>query len=227
MFLPMRTPEKMIFVDWESAREMPGQIGYDCGIAVTDRTGRIYEEYNLVNSDVFYGAKDDMQSCYYAHKLPKYHKAIWAGERKVVNTYQIKKLIAELQEKHHTKIVCAYNTHFDKTCGNNTESFATEGKYKYLYPKGTIFWDAWLMAKDTICMQAGYKKFCAENGFMTKHKTPRPQTKAETVYRFITKDTSFEEEHQGLDDVRIEIAIMAECFKKHKKMRKVLYTKKA
>ena len=82
------------------------------------------------------------------------------------------------------------------------------------------------MAKDTICEMASYKKFCEENGFMTKHKTPRPQTKAETVYAFLTNNPSFTEEHQGLDDIRIEIAIMAACIKKHKKMRRVLYSKR-
>ena len=216
----------VIFTDFESAREMPNQIGYDCGIAACYLDGTILEEHNLVNGDVFYGASDEMQSCYYAQKLPKYHEAIADGRRTVVNTYQLKKLFADLMEKYDTNIVCAYNTGFDKRCGNNTEAFATAGKYKYLFPYGTEFWDAWLMAKDTICQMASYRKFCEENGFMTKHKTPRPQTKAETVYAFITQNPDFQEEHQGLDDVRIEVAIMAACIRKHKKMRRILGTKK-
>ena len=218
--------KNILFLDFETAREMPGQIGYDCGIAMCRLDGTILEEHNLVNGDVFYGAKDEMKSCYYAAKLPKYHAAIADGRRKVINTYQLKKLIAELMEKYNTNIVCAYNTGFDRRAGNNTEEFATGGKYKYLFPYGTEFWDAWLMAKDTICQMASYKRFCEENGFMTKHKTPRPQTKAETVYAFITGDPNFKEEHQGLDDVRIEVAIMAACIRKHKKMRRVLGTKK-
>lgn len=216
----------IIFVDFETARDMPNQIGYDIGIAVCYLDGTIIEEYNFVIREVFFGCADDMKSCYYAKKLPKYYKALKNGQRKVITVYQLKKLIADLQEKYNTKIVCAYNTGFDRRAGNNTEKFATDGKYKYLFPYGTIFWDAWLMAKDTICEMASYKKFCADHGFMTKHKTPRPQTKAETVYKFITKDPTFEEEHQGLDDVRIEIRIMAECIRKHKKMRRVLGTKK-
>lgn len=222
----MRKNMYKIVIDWETALDMPNQIGYDCGIAVVRNDGIPVEEYSLVNSDVFYGRKEDMRSCYYAAKLPKYHKAIWAGERKVVNTYQIKQLLKALQEKYNTNIICAYNAGFDKRAGDNTEAMATGGKYKYLYPYGTEFWDIMLMATDTICEMTSYKKFCQEHGFMTNHKTPRPQRKAETVYAFITNNPDFEEEHQGLDDVRIEAAIMAACFKKHKKMRRVLGTKK-
>lgn len=222
----MANKKNVIFIDFESAREMPNQIGYDCGIAVCHLDGKILEEYNLVNGDVFYGAKEDMKSCYYAEKLPKYYRAIKDGRRKVVNTYQLKRLLADLCERYHTNVICAYNTGFDKRCGNNTEVFATDGKYKYLFPYGTEFWDAWLMAKDTICQMKSYRTFCEENGFMTKHKTPRPQTKAETVYAFLQKDPNFKEEHQGLDDVRIEVAIMAACIRKHQKMRRVLGTKK-
>ena len=31
-------------------------------------------------------------------------------------------------------------------------------------------------------------------------------------------DTEFEEKHKGLEDVKIEIAIMAKCYKTHKKI---------
>lgn len=216
----------VIFVDFETAKDMPNQVFYDKGIAVCTLDGHINEEHSFVNSDVFYKCKEDMATCYYVEKLPKYYKAIHDGTRKVINTYEARELVKALMKKYNTNIVCAYNTHFDKTAANNTQKLATNGKYSYFWPKDTVFWDAWLMAKDTICEMASYKKFCAENGFMTKHKTPRPQTKAETVYAFLTNNPNFTEEHQGLDDVRIEIAIMAACIKKHKKMRRVLYSKR-
>jgi hypothetical protein len=60
---------------------------------------------------------------------------------------------------------------------------------------------------------------------MTKHKTPRPQVKAEVLYKYITGDLDFTESHTGLEDVLIEKEILAYCFSKHQKMRKELYTK--
>ena len=79
------------------------------------------------------------------------------------------------------------------------------------------------MAQDVVATMPTYKKFCFENGFVTKHKTPVPQVKAETVYRFITKDTDFIESHTGLEDVLIETEIIRYCFSRHKKMRKNLW----
>jgi hypothetical protein len=79
------------------------------------------------------------------------------------------------------------------------------------------------MALDVVATTPTYKAFCEENGYMTKHKTPRPQVKAEIIYRYITGDNEFIESHTGLEDVLIEKEILAYCFRKHKKMRKELY----
>ena len=53
-----------------------------------------------------------------------------------------------------------------------------------------------------------YQEFCRLNGFMTKHRRPRPQMKAETLYRYLTKNKDYEEEHTGLEDSLIELAIL-------------------
>jgi hypothetical protein len=58
---------------------------------------------------------------------------------------------------------------------------------------------------------------------MTKHKIPRPQVKAETIYRYISGNYDFKESHTGLEDVMIEKDILTYCFRKHKKMRKLLF----
>ena len=79
------------------------------------------------------------------------------------------------------------------------------------------------MALDVIAKTPTYKEFCFENGFVTKHKTPRPQVKAETLYRYITQNIDFIESHTALKDVMIEKEIFAYCFRKHQPMRKALY----
>ena len=56
-----------------------------------------------------------------------------------------------------------------------------------------------------------YKEFCRLNGYMTKHKKPQPQKKAETVIRFLRQDTDFVEEHTGLEDSLIELEILMSC----------------
>lgn len=43
-------------------------------------------------------------------------------------------------------------------------------------------------------------------------------TNAETVYKYLTKNADFEEEHTGLADVRIELEILCKCLTYHEKI---------
>lgn len=54
-----------------------------------------------------------------------------------------------------------------------------------------------------------YKIFCDENNFYTD--TGNYSTTAETMYRYITKDIDFNEEHTALEDSKIESLILYEC----------------
>ena len=44
------------------------------------------------------------------------------------------------------------------------------------------------------------------------------QTKAEVVYKYLTNNLDFEEEHTGLSDVLIEYRILLTALKTHKKI---------
>ena len=79
------------------------------------------------------------------------------------------------------------------------------------------------MALDTIAKQPSYIKWCEDNGKMTKHKKPRPQVKAETLYQYLTGNFDFKEKHTGLEDVLIEKEIFVACLRQHKPMRRALY----
>jgi hypothetical protein len=79
------------------------------------------------------------------------------------------------------------------------------------------------MAQSVICKMPTYLKFCRENGFMVNEN--RPKATAEVLYRFISRDVDFVEEHKGLEDVDIERQILAYCRRQHKAMRKNLFNK--
>ena len=74
------------------------------------------------------------------------------------------------------------------------------------------------MAQDTICKQWTYKEWCYRNGYLTKNG--RPKATAEILYRYISGQEDFIEEHTGLADVLIEKEIFAKCMAQHKPMRK-------
>jgi len=51
----------------------------------------------------------------------------------------------------------------------------------------------------------------------------RPRATAEILYKYISGDIDFAEDHTGLEDVLIEKEIFAKCVRQHKKMRKTAF----
>lgn len=199
-------------------------IVYDHSWLVGNKyTGEILKERYFINADVFLGEKDLMKSAYYAKKIPQYWEDIKSGKAILTSMYNIRKQFIEDIETYGVNEVYAHNMRFDYGALNNTQRWETKSKYRYFFPKDIQICDTLKMARDVIAPMPTYRKFCEENGFMTSHKTPRPQLKAETIYRFLTRNTEFEEVHKGLDDARIEFEIMRYCYRQHKKMRKALF----
>lgn len=193
-----------------------GQV-YDLGIQVVDNEGFVYDEYSIVNEDVFFGLNDAMQEAYFADKIPQYLEDMRMGKRKIMNTWQMYKLVRELCEKYDIKACIAHNAKFDIKVLNATLRYQTKSKRRFFFPYQMPIWDTMKMANDTICKQSNYIKYCNEHGYMTNHKVPQVRKTAEILWRFLTNNDSFEEEHTGLADVTIEAQIFAECVRRHKR----------
>ena len=212
----MRKNERFIVIDTETANSIEYPLTYDVGFYVMDRKGNVYEEKSLVVYDIYAKEREMMKTAYYAEKLPKYEEKLRSGERKMVSFFTVKKMIKELMEKHNTNTVYAYNMNFDRRALNNTQRFTTEEKYRWFFPFGTEFRCIWNMACQVLLARPSYVKFALENGYVSEKNNIL--TNAECCYRYITKNTEFTEEHQGLDDVKIEAQILLACFAQHKKM---------
>lgn len=199
---------------------------YDFGFVIADKHGNIYEKGSYIVSDVFIGMRDLMYSAYYANKIPLYTKAITSGQQHICSYFELKKIVAEVMAKYNCNTVVAHNCYFDYCATNATQRYLTKSKYRYFFPFGTVYYDSLKMARDTICKQKSYRKFCEKNNYLTAHKTPQPRASAEILYRYITQNTSFNEEHTGLEDALIGTKIFAHCYRQHKKMRKTLFVEK-
>lgn len=208
----------------EDKLDMSNVLAYDIGWAVVDTHGNIYVERSYVNREIFIGERELMRSAYYAKKIPQYCADIRAGKRILASAYDIRQaMLADLADYGITE-VCAHNARFDNRSLDNTQKWGTKSKYRYWMPYGIIWWDTMKMARSVICKMPTYRKFCEENGYVTKSGQLR--VTAEILWRFISGDNDFKEAHTGLEDVQIEAQIMAYCYRQHKPMEKLLYPPK-
>lgn len=215
----MNRNHKYILIDTETCNSMDHPFVYNFAGSVIDQHGNVYEEGNFINADVFYGMSNLMKSAYYAEKIPQYHEQINAGKITVANWYSVKMWVREMCEKYDVKAIIAHNARFDYRSCTQTQRYETCSKYRYFFPKGVEIWDTLRMAKDTICKQKKYLKFCQENDFLQSDgKTPRAT--AEILYRFIINDPEFVEAHKAFEDVEIEREIFWRCIRCHKAMRR-------
>lgn len=194
---------------------------YDIGWAVVNKMGEVENVRSYVNADIFLGEKDLMLSAYYADKIPQYWDDIKAGKRILTSFNNIRRILMEDIKEYNIDEVYAHNMRFDYGTLNNTQRWLSKSKYRYFFPYGIQICDTLKMARQVVGKMPTYRKFCIENEYMTKKNQPRMT--AEILYRFISKDNDFIENHTGLEDVMIEKEIMAYCFRQHKKMNRKMW----
>lgn len=207
-----------LVLDTETAGTLEEPLVYDIGFAVVDKYGNVYEQYSFVVPEVFFGMPEQMQTAYYAEKIPRYWYDIEHGERKVARFFFIQSLIRDICKRLDIKAIIAHNMRFDNNALNNTTRVLTNGAKKYFLPYNVPIWCTLAMSRSVIAPQSTYKTWCAQNGYVLKNGTPR--LTAEILYRFIKQLPDFVESHTGLEDVLIEKDIFAHCVRQHKKMQR-------
>lgn len=205
-------------IDTETANSLDDPMMYDLGGCIHDKAGNVYETFSFVIYEIFCVDRALFDTAYYADKRPRYEEQIADGSRKIVSIFTARKYVANLCKKYNVKAIIAHNARFDYKATNGTLRYVTKSKVRYFLPYGIPMWDTLKMAQDTICKQKSYVNFCIENGYVTRYNKPRAT--AEIIYRYLTGDNEFIEDHTGLEDVLIEKEIFAQCVRQHKKMRK-------
>ena len=211
-----RRKEMFLVIDTETCNTVEQPLPYDIGFAICDRMGNIAEERSYVVAETFLDMKDTMKSAYFAEKIPQYWEDIKNGTREIKSIYKIRKEVKDLMSKYNVKKVGAYNMGFDKRALNNVMRYTTKSFCRWFFPFGTEFFCIWHLATQTLLQQKTFFKMAEKNGWFSEKGNLL--TNAEVTYNYIKKMSDFKEEHKGLEDVRIEIEIMAHCFRQHKKM---------
>ena len=178
------------------------QFVYDLGYTVADGDGNVIAKKSYVISQVF-NNKELFATGYYSNKLPLYHARLESGYSKKVGWGNAMRYLANDIKKYGITEIYAYNSKFD------AKAFAFMcAWYGCVNPLGATEVKDIMDFIKPITDTKEYKEFCRSNGFMTKHKYPRPQQKAETLYRYLTDNVDYEEEHTGLEDSLIELEIL-------------------
>lgn len=205
-------------IDTETANTLEDPMMYDLGGAIHDRKGNVEETFSFIIYDVFCADRKLFDTAYYAEKRPMYEAQLALGLRKIVSIFTARAYIANLCKKYNVKAIIAHNARFDYRSTNYTLRYVTKSKMRYFFPYGIPLWDTLKMAQDTICKQKTYERFCKKNGYCMK--SGKVRATAEILYRYISRNNDFVEDHTGLEDVLIEKEIFAKCMAQHKKMRK-------
>lgn len=218
----MRKKELFLVIDTETTNTIEQPLCYDIGYAICDRQGNIYKEESFVVAEIFCDHKEMMKSSYYAEKLPQYWEDLKSGKRTLKSIFKIRKQILDDIKKYGIRKIGAYNMNFDKRALNNTIRYCSKSFVRWFFPFGIDYFCIWNMACQTLLNTTSYVRFAMQNGL--ESDKGNLLTNAESCYKFITKSIDFVESHTGLEDVRIEIEIMAKCFETHKKMDKKPYS---
>jgi len=212
----MRKKEMLLVIDTETCNSIEQPLPYDIGYAVCDRSGKIYLKRSFIVAETFLDMKDVMKSAYYAKKIPQYWEDIKSGKREIKTIRNIRKIVHEDMKAYNIKKVGAYNMGFDRRSLNNVMRYATKSFFRWFFPFGTEYFCIWNMACQVLLNTRTYIRFAEQNGLVSEKDNIL--TSAEATYKFLTKEVNFVECHTGLEDVEIEVEIMARCYRTHKKM---------
>ena len=125
-----------------------------------------------------------------------------------------------LMRMYNVNEVYAYNATFDRNALNKTYRYLTKSKTSvgssHSKRKYTVYG---LWRCDTIFQQKTFRKIALRECWFTP-SCRFFSSNAETAYKYISFNYDFEEEHKGIDDVRIEYEILLYARRQKKKMSK-------
>lgn len=178
---------------------------YDLGYIVANDKGEIVATKSYVITQIW-NNKELFATSYYANKKPLYLQRLKSGYSKKVSWGNAMRYLANDIKKYNITEIYAYNSRFDTRAINFMCAW-----FKVNNGLGALKINDIMNYIKPITETLDYYEFCANNNYMTTQETPKPQKKAETLYRYLTKNVDFLEEHTGLEDSKIELFILTQA----------------
>lgn len=203
---------RAIVLDTETTNSLDDPLTYDIGWAVIDLdTEKVMKTQSFVVAEIFF-RKDLMENAYFAEKIPEYRAELKAKKTLALSLFKIRKILHKDCQTYGVKEIYAHNAIFDSRSCNTTQRYITSSRDRYFFPYNIRICDTLKMSREAFGKDPEYSSFCKKNNYLTKRGQNR--FTAEILYRFITNNNEFIEEHKGLEDVLIEKEILFECRKR-------------
>lgn len=147
-------------------------------------------------------------TAYYADKRPIYVSRMKGRKIKMSKWGFVCREMQTIFDTFDVKLAFAYNSSFDERVFNfNCDFFHTLNPFDNIPIKDII-----PFVHNKIGFTPNFKKFCEDNELFTE--SGNYSANAENVYRFISQNKEFTEEHTALADSEIELEILLECIKR-------------
>lgn len=195
----MKDKKIIIVLDTETLGIKNRQV-YEIGYVVATADGKVLRERDYMIKQTYENVAL-FSTAYYANKRSIYEQKLADGLVKSVYWGYAMKVLASDIARYSVSELYAYNSAFDIS--------AIELTHKRLGAKTRPTADGIIDIMDfigSITDTEDYVNFCVAHGYMTKAN--KPQTKAETLFRYITNNNDFVEDHMALEDSRIELDIL-------------------
>lgn len=201
----------ILVFDTETAGSFNKPFCYNIGYVIYDtETDRTLVSKDFVVEQVWHNEML-FTSAYYADKRPLYVNRMRARQTKMSKFGYICREMARDIENFNVTSAYAYNSPFD----DNVFKFNCDW-YKCINPFDNIpIFDIRGYVHEFL-IDNKYKEFCETYKFFTE--SGNYSTTAETVFRYVSYDLEFNEEHTALADSEIELEILLDMVRRGAKL---------
>lgn len=188
---------------------------YNVGYIVYDTdTAEILEKQDFIIEQIWHNI-ELFQTAYYADKRPLYVSAMKGKRARMLKFGHAMRKISKAIQDYEISCGYAYNSPFDE----KVFAFNCDW-YKVANPLDMIpIYDIRGLVHNKIAFTQDFKDFCDSHEYYTE--SGNYSTTAETLYRYLYKDTAFEEAHTALADSEIELEILLECLNRGCELNKI------
>lgn len=207
--------KNVMLLDVESIGTV-NKTAYDIAFIVCNSQGDLLYQSSTLVKQIFCD-QDEMSTAYYHKK--NYNKYLCQLSTQETYIKPLKAIIDEMRKvalEYNVKEFLCYNTAFDvrslvdtcirykvidDVCYTNTSMVDfTKTFTEKILQKDVKVSCLWHTFCDLMKNNEDYKKFCKDNGFVSK--AGNYQTSAEVAFKYISGNLEYDEPHQGLGDLK-------------------------